>query len=66
MNISVKECSDADLPDAERKWQGRGFTLANKTDPKTLAVAEYMKSVRAAKSAGEATVWVLARRDPDQ
>ena len=60
MKISVKECSDADLPDTERKWQARGYALVDKGDPKGLEVMEYMKSPHAAKGK-----WVLARRDPD-
>ena len=59
MKISVKECSGAELPEAESKWQARGYKLTTKTDPKTLAVMEYMKTARD-------TSWVLARRDPDQ
>ena len=62
MKISVKECSDADLPEAEQKWQARGYTLTSKTDPKSLAVMEYMK----APHAGNAKIWMLSRRDPDQ
>ena len=61
MKISVKECSDEELPAAEKKWQARGYKLTAKVDPKTLDVMEYMKSGHS----GGKTVWVLARRDPD-
>lgn len=61
MKISVKECSDAELPEAEKKWQARGYKFTSKVDPKTLDVMEYMKSGHS----GGKTVWVLARRDPD-
>lgn len=61
MKISVKECTDEELPAAEKKWQARGYKLTAKADPKTLEVMEYMKSGHS----GGKTVWVLARRDPD-
>lgn len=61
MKISVKECPDADLSEAEKKWQARGYKLTDKVDPKTLEPMEYMKSGHS----GGKTVWVLARRDPD-
>ena len=61
MKIAVKECSDAELPEAEQKWQARGYKLTNKIDPKTLSAMEYMKSHSPAKNC-----WVLVRRDdPD-
>ena len=59
MKIAVKECNDEELPVAEQKWQARGYTLVDKTDPKTLEPMEYMKSFSNKAS------WVLARRDPD-
>lgn len=58
MKIAVKECSEAELPEAEKKWQGRGYMPTDKTDPKTLEIFEYMKTLGA-------KGWVLARRDPD-
>jgi len=61
MKLSVKECSEADLAEAEQKWQARGYALVDKTDPKTLTAMEYLKAHSAAKNC-----WVLARRDPDQ
>lgn len=59
MKIAVKECNDEELPDAEQKWQARGYKLTDKTDPKTLQPMEYMKSF------SNKANWVLARRDPD-
>jgi hypothetical protein len=58
MKIAVKECTEAELPEAERKWQSRGYMPTNKTDPKTLEIMEYMTTQNA-------KGWVLARRDPD-
>jgi hypothetical protein len=59
MKIAAKECNDEELPEAEQKWQARGYKFTDKTDPKTLEPMEYMKSF-----SNKAT-WVLARRDPD-
>jgi hypothetical protein len=55
----MKECTDAELPDAEQKWQARGYKLVDKTDPKTLEPMEYTKLFN------NKAAWVLARRDPD-
>ncbi len=59
MKIAVKECTDEELPDAEQRWQARGYKLVDKTDPKSLAPMEYIKSF------SNKANWVLARRDPD-
>jgi hypothetical protein len=59
MKIAAKECNDEELPEAEQKWQARGYKFTDKTDPKTLEPMEYMKSF-----SNKAT-WVLAHRDPD-
>ncbi len=59
MKIAVKECTDEELPDAEQRWQSRGYKFTDKTDPKSLDVMEYMKSF------SNKANWVLARRDPD-
>jgi 23S rRNA maturation mini-RNase III len=59
MKIAVKECTDEELPEAEQKWQERGYKRVDKTDPKSLEPMEYMKSF------SNKANWVLARRDPD-
>jgi len=59
MKIAVKECNDEELPEAEQRWQARGYKLVDKTDPKTLEPMEYLKAF------SNKANWVLARRDPD-
>jgi len=60
-----KECSDAELPVAESRWQAEGFRPTDKKDEKDLMPMEYLKTSHrgTAASFGGERKWLLVRRE---